>query len=316
MEISENEAIDFDLSPTIIYSTTTSSESKENDPESVSNSSKEEEIIELVDDDPDLKGEIELEEHEGDSPKALDNGTETSVIQNNSNNVTSNGDVNCKLYTTKNKAHEIQQKIFMSVQRWGKSFLIAPDKCLAHLLQSRGYSSDKIPIDSLLNERGIPSKEQIADYDNELVYAIRSSNLATIKRLHSQGRSMMACNKFGESILHLASRRSTPDVVEYLLTNGGNLRLLDDYGRNPLHDACWRSEPDFEVIMMIMDRDLELVRMEDVRGATPLNYIRQEFWMHWSAFLYHQRGKYWPPRGETPIKNESDVKPLFVVGTV
>lgn len=190
-------------------------------------------------------------------------------------------------------ANVIHEKINMSVQRWGKSFLIAPELCLSNLLKCRGYTSAKIPATTLLTKRPPVSEKQMADYDKQLLMAIRSSDLERVKQLCSEGRSMMACNKFGESILHLAARRSEPRLVHFLLNNGGDLRLLDDYGRNPLHDACWRGEPDFEVIMMIMDRDLDLVRMQDVRGATPLNYIRQEFWMQTCAFLYHQREKYW-----------------------
>jgi len=195
-------------------------------------------------------------------------------------------------------ASAICNKIHLSVQRWGTSFLVAPDLCLTNLLKSRGYNSAKIPAANLLMRRPPLSDKQMADYDKQLLFAIRSSDLASLKQLQSEGRSMMACNKFGESILHLAARRSAPRVVHFLLSHGGDPRLLDDYGRNPLHDACWRGEPDFEVIMMIMDRDVDLVRVQDVRGATPLNYIRQEYWMQTCAFLYHQREKYW--RVETP----------------
>jgi ankyrin repeat protein len=92
----------------------------------------------------------------------------------------------------------------------------------------------------------------------------------------------------------MACRRSTIEIMDYIMKNGGEFRLVDDYGRNPLHDACWRSIPDFEIIMTILDRDPDLLRMEDVRGATPLHYIPQEQWMLWCAFLYHQRDRYWP----------------------
>eukprot|EP01041_Mallomonas_annulata_P008647 gene8647-17839_t len=203
------------------------------------------------------------------------------------------------------RSDNLQRKIEIVVQRWGKSCLTAPDKCLTHLLQSRGYSAETIkPHDFLLNRPSLSSKE-IKDYDNELVYAVRMSDLKSIKRLHSEGYSMMACNKFGESVLHLACRRATPEVVKYILANGGNLRLVDDYGRNPLHDACWRGEPDFDIVSQILSKDLDLLRMQDVRGAAPLHYVRQEHWMYWCAYLYHQREKYWPVNMIPPCRPSS-----------
>eukprot|EP01041_Mallomonas_annulata_P009189 gene9189-19051_t len=173
------------------------------------------------------------------------------------------------------------------------SSFIPPDKFLDNMLQARGYCSKRISAANLLSIRSSLSLKQLQDYDQEFVNATRTSDLSSIIRLHQEGRSMTACNKFGESILHLACRRATIDVVKYLLSNGGDLRLVDDYGRNPLHDACWRGEPHFEIISLIMDRDLDLIKTQDVRGATPLNYVRREHWGHWCEYLYSQREKYW-----------------------
>ena len=52
---------------------------------------------------------------------------------------------------------------------------------------------------------------------------------------------MSACNRFSESIVHIACRRSDYEVVEYIVKNGGDCCIVDDYGRTPLHDACWRA---------------------------------------------------------------------------
>jgi len=105
---------------------------------------------------------------------------------------------------------------------------------------------------------------------------------------------MSACNKYGESILQLACRRSSAQVIEFMLENGADLRLMDDYYRNPLHDACWREDPNFEVVSLILDKDIDLIRMVDSRGSTPLKYVREEHWIHWCVYLHSQRDKYWP----------------------
>lgn len=105
---------------------------------------------------------------------------------------------------------------------------------------------------------------------------------------------MSACNRFGESIVHLACRRSSTAIVEFLIQHGGDVTEVDDYGRSALHDACWRAEPRFDIVALIMDVNPELIRCCDRRGATPLQYVRKEHWVYWCAFLFFQKDKYWP----------------------
>jgi ankyrin repeat protein len=107
---------------------------------------------------------------------------------------------------------------------------------------------------------------------------------------------MCACNKFSESIVHIACRRSSVDVVDFILKNGGSTSLVDDYGRTPLHDACWRMHPQFDVVTLLLDRNIDLLRLTDVRGAHALNYVSKDQWLQWCAYLYYQKDKYWPIR--------------------
>ena len=107
--------------------------------------------------------------------------------------------------------------------------------------------------------------------------------------------SMSACNKFSESIVHMACRRADFETVDYILRHGGDTGLVDDYGRTPLHDACWRSAPRFDVVTLLLDRNIDLLRMIDVRGANALKYICQDHWLQWCAYFFHQKDKYWPP---------------------
>ena len=116
---------------------------------------------------------------------------------------------------------------------------------------------------------------------------------------------MSACNKFSESVIHMACRRADLDVVEFILTHGGNIGIIDDYGRTPLHDACWRIEPRFDIVTMILDINIDLVRFADKRGSIPLHYVRPEHWMQWCAYFYHQREKYWPKIESTDLTNQN-----------
>lgn len=106
---------------------------------------------------------------------------------------------------------------------------------------------------------------------------------------------MNACNKFGESLIHLACRRSSYEIVDFLVQHNPAGLLVDDYGRTPLHDACWSPEPRFDVVALIMDRYLSLIRHRDKRGNTPLHYVRREHWHLWCAFLQSQKEIYWAP---------------------
>jgi hypothetical protein len=109
---------------------------------------------------------------------------------------------------------------------------------------------------------------------------------------------MAACNRFGESIMHMACRRADFEVIDFLLKDiieTDKLWPIDDFGRTPLHDACWRPEPRFDVVTLLLDKSLDLLLMEDVRGSTPLSYVREEHWLAWCAYLFHQKEKYWVP---------------------
>ena len=122
---------------------------------------------------------------------------------------------------------------------------------------------------------------------------------------------MNACNRFGESLMHLACRRANYDVVHYILTHGGDPCAVDDFGRTPLHDAFWRSEPRFDIVAILLKYNPQLIQAMDVRGSLALNYISSENWSSWCAFFFHMREKYWPPRIIFGLPDPSELeKPL------
>ncbi|CAM9971584.1 unnamed protein product, partial [Phaeothamnion confervicola] len=133
----------------------------------------------------------------------------------------------------------------------------------------------------------------MGDYDLEFVTSIRNGDMQTLARLQREGRSMNACNRFGESVLHLAARRGCLEVMRAMLAGGASVAVSDDYGRTPLHDACWTSRPRFDVVQLILDCDVNLLRVVDSRGVPPLGYIKRDLWAAWAAFLDEVQDRYW-----------------------
>ena len=135
--------------------------------------------------------------------------------------------------------------------------------------------------------RRAPTAKMMADYDLDLVAAVRSRHLGRLDALAAGGKTMDACNRFGESVLHAACRRGDDEVVTHLLARGASPLVVDDFGRTPLHDACWTSEPSLAVVTMLLARDPGMIHLADARGATPLAYVRREHFPVWRAFLAH-----------------------------
>lgn len=136
-----------------------------------------------------------------------------------------------------------------------------------------------------------PRSEDIDAYDIELVRAVRNSDVDKLKSLAESGISLNACNRFGESITHMACRRGDYKIVKYLVEDA-NVRLdcSDDYGRLPLHDALWTSQPNLDVLdVLIRHCPPNLLLAEDVRGSTPFDYARCEHLPKWTAFLQERR---------------------------
>ena len=135
-----------------------------------------------------------------------------------------------------------------------------------------------------------PTQEEIDAYSNDAIAAVRSCDIDSLRSIHESGRSLRCCNRFGESLLHVACRRSTPEIVEFLLHEAGVCpRIRDDYGRTPLHDAVWRAHPEVNIVELILNVEPRLAFVEDVRGHKPFQYARREHWGRWREFLCENR---------------------------
>ena len=142
--------------------------------------------------------------------------------------------------------------------------------------------------------RRSPTPKMVADYDLELVSAVRERDFECLRRLHAQGRSLDACNKYGESVMHAACRRGDLAIAQALMDLGATPLAVDDFGRTPLHDACWAPEPCLDLVALLLAADPQSVLLKDSRGSGPLAYIRKEHHGVWCAFLNHVKDEFFP----------------------
>jgi len=161
-----------------------------------------------------------------------------------------------------------------------------PNEYFQHIAETAGltyktYSS--LSLDGFFLET---TPEHIAAYQSDLISAVRDDDIVALRQLHESGRNLQACNKFGESIVHMACRRGSTEIVRFLMNDAGlAVRLRDDYGRTPLHDALWTQKPEFECVEMILRQCPDLLLVTDKRGFTPLSYVRRDHWVSWCEFL-------------------------------
>ena len=131
------------------------------------------------------------------------------------------------------------------------------------------------------------TEDDLAAYDTDIVAAVRENHLDEIRSFHNSGRILSCCNRFGESLIHMACRRGYASTVSFLLEEAHvSVRIRDDCGRTPLHDACWHRTTQYEIVDTIIRVDPALLCISDKRGHTPFAYARREHWPVWRQFLF------------------------------
>jgi ankyrin repeat protein len=135
--------------------------------------------------------------------------------------------------------------------------------------------------------RTTPHRDEMENYDNESVCAIRSNDITTLRALLEEGKSFDACNRNGETLLHLACRRGNNETVNFLVHEAHvKVDVEDNMGRTVLHDVCWRPKPNTEMMAsLIRVVSPELLLSEDGRGHSCFDYCRKHDWGEWVAFL-------------------------------
>lgn len=130
------------------------------------------------------------------------------------------------------------------------------------------------------------SASEMEAYGMEVTRAIRSRDFEKVKQLHEEGQILQCSNRFGESLLHMACRHGSLDIVKFLIGQADvSLQVRDDCGKTPLHDAFWNATPNAELVNYLIERCPCLLFISDNRGHTPLQYARMEHHAHWISFL-------------------------------
>lgn len=164
-----------------------------------------------------------------------------------------------------------------------------PTKFVEHAFQANGFSLDKV-IDEARSQLPEITPTMIEAYGMEVSKAVRDNDLDTLKELHSAGVLLDCCNKFGDSLIHIACRRSHTQIVRFLLEEAKVCVLrMDDLKRTPLHDACWTAEPNFEIVDMLLRAAPVQAVCKDNRGFAPFEYARQHHEEQWLEFLSERR---------------------------
>jgi hypothetical protein len=165
--------------------------------------------------------------------------------------------------------------------------LISPHEHLLNMTKAK----PRFSLD-MQNYFHILSAKDLENYTHEAIEAVRNLDMDKIRSIHKQGKSFQCSNAFGESLLHMACRHGSFELVHFFVREANvNIQCRDDVGRTPLHDACWSSEPNFQLIELIISMSPSLLLMKDKRGHAPLEYTRREHWSSWISFLDRNKDK-------------------------
>jgi len=165
-----------------------------------------------------------------------------------------------------------------------------------NILAESGFDSQVISHSELDDFFLEITSSRLSSYSTDVIHAVRNGDLDMLRKLHmDQNLNMNCCNRFGESIVHMACRHSQVDVVRFLIKEAGvTLRVADDFGRNPCHDAAWQAEPNMELIQLIVTHEPDLLLISDKRGFTPLQYVRKGQFPAWVEVLHANRASILP----------------------
>lgn len=168
---------------------------------------------------------------------------------------------------------------------------VNPDKHLAKLLGGNPtfFSHDDDALEGFFLPNSAEFKKA---WVQELTRAVRDQDMPTLEQMHRTGQNLQACNAFGESVIHLAVRRGSPDALRFLLQEAGiSMRVRCDLGRSPVHDAAWclASNPkSYQMMALLLNESPMQLLIKDKRGYTPLQYVPRVKWAECNDFLDRQ----------------------------
>jgi ankyrin repeat protein len=176
----------------------------------------------------------------------------------------------------------------------------SPAEFIRHIFEENGLTVESSRDQDYFLQT---TPEMVDAYDKPLLQAIRERDLERLKSMHREGKTLQACNRFGESVIHMACRNGLTDIVKFLVKEANvSLFVRDDYGRTPIHDACWTVNPNMELMDFLITEAPEMFGLSDVRGHTPFSYARKNHWEIWIPFLMERKA-------ELLVRKESNLLP-------
>jgi hypothetical protein len=161
-----------------------------------------------------------------------------------------------------------------------------PQELFSVFLENKGIKADVI---SALELNGFflqMTAKNFSGYDMTKFEAIRTEDIEGLRRMLREGQTLQVCNRFGESVVHTACRRSLARVLQFLVQEAKvSVKVVDDSGRTPMHDACWSHRPNFDSVKILISACPDLLLLADRRGFTPLQYVGKDLWGEWCRFL-------------------------------
>ncbi|CAB9519261.1 ANK [Seminavis robusta] len=204
--------------------------------------------------------------------------------------VVSNQSASCSpLNFLANLAGEQQRSLALKKTITNADLAVSPSLYLKALFM-KSCPHIMLPLRSNLGDMRAPPDI----YDMELSRAVRMCDLDKMRELHNAGKSFDACNRFGESLLHMACRRGDARVVKFLIEEAKvQVDVTDDFGRTVLHDACWTGSVHTDVMdVLITAVPPEFWVTEDKRGHTPFDYAPRKDWGPWLRYLRSKQGQF------------------------
>jgi ankyrin repeat protein len=178
-----------------------------------------------------------------------------------------------------------------------------PQELFSVYLENKGIKADAISALELNGFFMQMTDENISGYDMPKAVAIRTEDIEDLRRMLREGQTLQVCNRFGESVVHSACRRSLARILQFLLQEAKvSVKVVDDYGRTPMHDACWTNRPNFDVVKILLSACPDLLLLADKRGFTPLQYVRKDLWGEWCQFLEDNKDNLMPRELVRPLR--------------
>lgn len=164
-----------------------------------------------------------------------------------------------------------------------------PQQTLQLIAQETGFTLECQSYQHLKHSfESVPKDLETWNFD--VLAAVRNGDVEQLRKYHQMGRNLKCSNQFGETLMHLACRKTLIPVVEFMIHEVGMpVNVHDDTGRTPLHDAFWTPEPNEELIDIMISQCPSMLLVNDKRGHSPLQYSRQGHWDTWNTFLHTRK---------------------------